>query len=266
MRLQHSPIKSAAMELGLPVETPVKSRAPEFVAQLRALEADALIVAAYGQILSTAVLESATRGGINLHGSILPKYRGAAPIQRAVLNGDSETGVTLMQMDRGMDTGDIIEIRRTQIDPDESYGELQNRLSIIAADQIHGWIDRIVGGNYPRTPQPEGATHAAKIEKAEAELSFDRPSEAEYNRFRAFTPSPGAYFDIEGKRFRVARMATAEGQSGEPGTIVSVQPELVVAFQEGALAILEWQPEGKKRMSGRDYANGARLRPGMRLT
>ena len=265
MKLNVSPVKSAALSLGLRVETPEKSRAPEFVDLLRDEDADALIVAAYGQILSTKVLESAKRGGINLHGSILPAYRGAAPIQRAILDGETETGVTLMQMDRGMDTGDIIDIARTPIDPDETYGQLQDRLAIIGAELISLWIERIVAGDYPRSPQNnDEATHAPKVEKPEAELSFLRPAAEEYNRYRAFTPSPGAWLQTASGLLRVSRMARSEAK-GSSGEILATSPGLVVGFAGGALEFVEVQPEGKKRMSGRDFANGARLRPGSRL-
>lgn len=263
MKLQAAPIKEAALELGLPVETPEKSRAPEFVARLREENADALVVAAYGQILSQAVLDSAKRGGINLHGSILPKYRGAAPIQRCILDGETETGVTLMQMDRGMDTGDMIEIARTPIDPDETYGELQDRLSLIAGDLAVAWMPRIVAGDYPRMPQDnERATHAPKVEKSEAELSPLRSAIGEYNRFRAFTPSPGAFLSTRLGHIKISRAQFIPDAVGTAGTILSTSPELVVAFEGGALALLEIQPEGKKRMRGSDFANGARLRPG----
>jgi methionyl-tRNA formyltransferase len=265
MKLQATPVKETALELGLPVEAPEKSRAPEFVARLEALEADVLVVAAYGQILSQRVLDSATRGGINLHGSILPKYRGAAPIQRCILDGETETGVTLMQMDRGMDTGDMIDIRRLPIDPDETYGELQERLSELGAQMAAEWMPRIVAGNYPRIPQDPGrATMAPKVEKAEAELQCDRPVQGEYNRFRAFTPSPGAFMRTRLGPIRLSRVRLASG-AGEPGTVLATSPSLVVAFECGALSIEEMQPEGKKRMRGADFANGARLRPGDRL-
>jgi methionyl-tRNA formyltransferase len=263
MKLQPSPAKVLAAELGIPCETPEKSRAPEFAEALERLEADALVVGSYGQILSQRVLDCAKRGGINLHGSILPKYRGAAPIQRCIQNGDAETGVTLMQMDKGMDTGDVIEIARTPIDPDETYGQLQDRLALIAADLAVAWMDRIVAGEYPRTPQDsELATIAPKIEKQEAELDFTHPAIQEYNRFRAFTPSPGAFVKTSAGLMKLGSVSYAHGQVGEPGFILSTSPELVVAFQDGALAFREIQPEGKKRMSGRDFANGARLKPG----
>lgn len=261
-RVSATPVKEAALELGLPVEAPEKSRAPEFVDRLRSEEADVLLVAAYGQILSQKVLDSAKRGGINLHGSILPEYRGAAPIQRCILDGRTESGVTLMQMDKGMDTGDMIHIGRLAIDPDETYGELQDRLALLGAEMAREWLPRIVAGDYPRTPQdPDRATHAPKVEKAEAELRFERGAKGEYDRFRAFQPSPGPYVVTNRGTVRLSQVRRAEGE-GEPGTVLRTSPELVVAFAGGALELGELQPEGKKRMSGRDFANGARLRPG----
>jgi len=266
MSLKPSPVKRAALELGLPVETPEKSRAPEFVELIRALEADAMVVASYGQILSQALLEATQRGGINLHGSILPKYRGAAPIQRAILEGETETGVTLMQMDKGMDTGDVIDIVRTPIGPDETYGELQNRLASLAADQIREWLPRIVAGDYPRQPQDhESATIAPKVDRAESELRFDNEAAREYNRFRAFTPNPGTFLRIEGiGTVKLHQVGPSEG-SAAPGTVLSVQPFPRIAFENGSLELIEVQPEGKKRMSGRDWINGLRLRPGENL-
>jgi methionyl-tRNA formyltransferase len=253
-----------AAELGISCETPEKSRAPEFVERLESERADALVVASYGQILSQRVLDAATRGGINLHGSILPRYRGAAPIQRCILEGDLETGVTLMQMDKGMDTGDIIEIQRLAIDPDETYGALQDRLAVLAAEMASDWLPRIVAGDYERIPQNgELATSAPKIEKAEAELGFDRPVTSEYNRFRAFTPSPGAFVRTNQGLIKLSEMSVGpEANDAPPGTIIALNPDLAVAFLGGSLVFRQIQPEGKKRMSGRDFANGARLRLG----
>ncbi len=262
MKLQPSIVKIVAQELGLSVETPEKSRAPEFVERLIAENADALVVASYGQILSQKVLDSTRMGGINLHGSILPKYRGAAPIQRCILEGETETGVTLMQMDKGMDTGDEIEIARTPIGPDETYEELQDRLALVAADLIERWIPRIVAGDYPRTPQDsEKATMAPKIEKAEAELDFSREAGEEYNRFRAFTPAPGAFVRTNLGQIKIAK-ARFHDSTGDQGSVLAIQDGCIVAFAGGAIEFLEVQPEGKKKMSGRDFANGARLKPG----
>lgn len=262
MRTQASPVKLAAIELGLPVETPEKARDPAFVERVKALEADALVVTAYGQILSQAMLDSARRGAFNLHGSILPKYRGAAPIQRAILDGEEETGVTLMQMDKGMDTGEMIALLRTEIEPDETAGELGERLSEMAADVVGDWIEAIVSGDYPHVPQPsELATYAPKVEKAEAELKFDMGALEAYRRFRAFTPSPGAFLRTRFGtiRLRSVRLGTAEGR---PGTLLTPDE---VGFGDGSLRLLEVQPEGKRPMTLRDFANGVRLRVGESL-
>ncbi len=266
LRLQPSPVKVAALELGLPIETPERARDPSFEDLLRGLRPDVLLVAAYGQILSQSVLDCAVRGGINLHGSILPKYRGAAPIQRALLAGEQETGITLMQMDKGMDSGDIIEIIGTPIGVDETYGELQAKLSSMAAELAKKWLPQIATGDYPRTPQiHELATLAPKIEKSEGEINFELPGNSEYNRFRAFTPSPGAYFMSPDIPVRVLSCRLAEASS-HPGTIVQTSPDLVVSLSQGALRLIELQPAGKKPMSGRDWANGMRLKTGMRIS
>ena len=265
MRMNITPTKQAAIELGIPFAAPEKARAIEFVEHLESMEADALVVASYGQILSQRVLDSAKRGGINLHGSILPRYRGAAPIQRCIENGDTETGITLMQMDRGMDTGDIIEIVRTPIEASETYGELQDRLAEIAAQMAVTWMPRIVDGDYTRTSQDSSmATLAPKIEKNEAELSIERSAQGEFNRFRAFTPSPGAFMRTEFGFIKVS-VAAISAETAPPGTIIATQPNLRIAFASESIDLIEIQPEGKKRMSGRDFANGARLKPNMRF-
>jgi methionyl-tRNA formyltransferase len=265
MKLKPSPVKAVALQLGIPVETPERARDAEFVETIAALRADIHVVAAYGQILSMRLLETATRGGVNLHGSILPRYRGAAPIQRAIFEGETETGVTLMQMAKGMDTGDMIDIVRTPIHPDETYGELQERLSVLAASQVGDWIERLVAGDYPREVQDETlATYAPKIDRAETELSFTRSAGTEYRRFRAFTPNPSCFINTSLGRLKVtaARLAT---EVGEPGAILSLTP-LVVGFREGALQFDEVQPEGKPRLSASDWANGQRLVVGTNLS
>lgn len=265
MKLQPNEVKKLALDLGIPVLTPEKARAADFVQAIADEEFDALLVASYGQILSEKVLQSAKRGGINLHGSILPAGRGAAPIQRSVMVGDSETGVTLMQMDRGMDTGDIIHIEPTAIGLDETYGELQDRLALIAADFAVDWMPRIVAGDYTRIPQPEdGVTIAPKISPEETALSTERDATEEYNRFRGLYPSYRPFLPTGAGRLRLLEVRKSASSNAEPGTIVAVKP-LTVAFRDGALEFLTVQPEGKKPMSGSDFANGARLRPGMRF-
>jgi len=261
-KVQAGPMKLVAQELGLPVESPVKARDPEFVERVRREEADFLLVASYGQILSQKLLDSATQGGINLHGSILPKYRGAAPIQRCIQAGEAETGITLMQMDKGMDTGDIIDISRTEIGPDETYGALQDRLALIAASMICDWKDRLSVGDYPRVQQDDAlASMAPKIEKAEAEIRFHEPATAAYNRIRAFTPSPGPFLQTKSGLAKIKEARQGAG-TGAPGTVLSIKDGLEVAMGEGSLRLLTLQPEGKKPMSGRDFASGLRLKVG----
>lgn len=263
LHLQNSPVHEAALELGLPVETPLKARDAAFVEKIRSLEADALVVAAYGQILSEAMLQSAKRGGINLHGSLLPKWRGAAPIQRAVLAGDKETGVTLMQMDKGMDTGDEIARVLTPIGADETSSELFYRLAELAADLARDWMPRIASGDYPRTPQDHAlATHAPKVEKQEAGLVWDEPAELNYRRYRAFTTSPGAFLETNLGSIRLSKVRIDLNQNAAPGTILAGGEGCLVAFAGGALDLQELQPNGKRRMSGKDFLNGMRLKPG----
>lgn len=262
LSLHPSPVKARALELGLPVVTPEKARTLEFVDSIHDLDADFLLVAAYGQILSVALLESARHGGINLHGSILPEYRGAAPIQRCLLDGRTETGVTLIQMDKGMDSGDMIAIEKLSILPGETYGELQDRLAQLAGEMAKKWKTALFDGSYPRTPQDHAlATFAPKIEKSEAILRWDSDAATEFNRFRAFTPAPGAVLPTKFGDARLSGLSVASG-SGRPSEILAVSPGLVVAFSVGALRIDELQPSGKKRMTGRDFANGHRLKVG----
>jgi methionyl-tRNA formyltransferase len=265
LALKPSPIKLLAQQLGLIVESPERSRDPNFVQRVSGLNADALVVASYGQILSQELLSAAKFGGINLHGSILPAYRGAAPIQRAILNGEEETGVTLMQMDRGMDTGDIIAIERTPIGDDETYSELQERLAEIAANMASEWLTRIVKGDYPKTPQDHArASLAPKFSRDEREISFERPADEEFNRFRALTEKPGALLSTTFGRIKVRR-ARMSDLDGTPGEVLTLNSGITLGFRTGSIEVLEAQPEGKKGMSGRDLANGWRLKPGANI-
>lgn len=254
MKLKASPVKLKALELGLPVESPEKARDPEFVEKIRAIDADVLVVAAYGQILSTKLLESAKRGGINLHGSILPEYRGAAPIQRAIMDGRTETGVTLMQMDKGMDTGDIIDIRTTPIEPTENYADLTHKLALIAADQIKDWLPRIVEGDYPRQAQNHDlATHAAKIGPEERLIDWSASATECLNRFRALSPSPGVFCYVDGVRVKLVECQKAE-LSGTPSTILRTRP-LTIACAEQSIVLEKVLPEGKKPMAGYEFSS-----------
>jgi methionyl-tRNA formyltransferase len=262
MKLRPSPVKEAAAELGLPVETPERARAGEFVDRIRMLDLDALVVAAYGQILSERLLGAAARGGINLHGSILPKYRGAAPIQRAILAGDTETGITLMQMDRGMDTGDIIAIERLPIEPDETAGELQERLADLAASMARDWMPRIVQDEYPRVKQNKAeATYAPKVEKTEARLDPTMSAEEAYRRFRAFTPAPGAFLETLYGTIRLSEVRLRQ-ENAAPGTYARPHG---VAFVGGTLEMRTIQPHGRPKMSLDAWVNGLRIPEGAKI-
>lgn len=262
MKLTPSPVRQFALERGIPTLTPERPRGDEFLETLRALEPDVLLVAAYGHILNEAVLTLAPRGAINLHGSILPKYRGAAPIQRCLMEGEAESGVTLMQMDRGMDTGDIIDIVRTPIGEDETCGELQDRLALLAAELATTRMPKIVAGNYPRTPQDNAlATHAAKLTREDGRLDVNQPMIEAYARFRGVTPAPGAFIETDYGRLKITRARRGERQ----GTAGQYIGDDELAFADGSLKLLEVQPEGRGRMSLDAVVNGWRLRPGQSL-
>lgn len=267
LQLTASPVSQAATELGLPLRKPENARTRAFREEIEALQPDVLVVSCYGQILTERLLASARRGGINLHGSILPRWRGAAPIQRALEAGDTVTGVTVMQMDRGMDTGDIIAIGQMGIGPDVTYGELQTDLAELAASLAAEWIPRVVAGDYQRQPQPAEGTHAPKITPSETQLRWEEPADRLYNRYRAFSPDPGVWAEVRGQRVKVRRLARTGVPAGEvsPGTVLSLNP-LVVAASGGAVEWVEVQPAGKKVMAARDWANGLRLRPGDSLS
>jgi len=266
LKMQASPVKAVALELGIQVETPEKSRSPEFREILEAENADIFLVAAYGQILSQAVLDIPRCGCINLHGSILPKWRGAAPIQRAIEAGDLETGVTLMQMDRGMDTGDIIAIDRIPIGADETAGDLFGKLADLAGEMAREWMPKIAAGDYERVPQDgELARMAPKVEKSEAEITADLDLRMAYDRFRAFSPFPGAFAVGDLGQIKLHRVRPVDGVEGVPGTLIDAPGEIIVAVQGGGLRLEEFQLEGRKRVLASEFLNGARLSPGMRF-
>ena len=265
--LKISPVKMAALSLGLEVQAPENVRAKEFVENIELIRPDVHVVASYGQILSERLLSTAVHGGINLHASVLPKYRGAAPIQRAILDGDTETGVTLMQMDKGMDTGDIIAIEKTPIGFDETEPELETRLGQLASGMIENWLPRLCSGEYPREPQDESlATYAPKVLKSEAELAWDETAEMAYRRFRAFVARPGAFLTTKFGKVKVknARIGSLSGKSSE--VLGSYEDGLLIAFREGSILLNRVLLEGRKEMNGEDFANGLRLAPGDQLS
>jgi len=265
-RLQPTPVGQVANELAIPLQSPVRAREPEFVERIESAGFDALVVASYGQILSERLLAAAARGGINLHASILPKYRGAAPIARAILAGEAVTGVTLMQMDKGMDTGDMIATKEVAIGSDETAGELEGRLALVAAELATEWMPRICAGDFERAAQNnDEATLAPKIERGEGRIDFGESAVTAYQRFRAFTPKPGAFVSTSKGDLKILCCRLGTGL-GPQGTVLGFGNQgIEVCFSTGSLVMTLVQPAGKTPISGNDFANGRRLKVGSRL-
>ncbi|MDW7749063.1 methionyl-tRNA formyltransferase [Halomonas sp.] len=275
-RLTPGPVKALAQEHGLPVFQPVTLKAPEAQAELAGLEADIMVVVAYGLILPRAVLEIPPLGCLNVHASLLPRWRGAAPIQRAIEAGDEESGVTIMQMDAGLDTGDMLLVRRTPITATTTGGELHDRLASLGGQAIVEALDALAGPGLDATPQPEaGVTYAAKLSKAEAELDFHRPAVELAARIRAFNPWPVAWCALGNDRLRLLMAeagALAEGESpAAPGTLLAHGPDaLRIACGPAGDQVLEVtraQLPGGKPLAVSELlkARAERLAPGTRL-
>ena len=257
MKLHVPPVIIRARELGLPVAQLAKIRNAEFLGEIARLTPDAGIVVAYGKILPAALLEIPKQGFFNVHGSILPKYRGAAPIQRAIEAGEQTTGVTIMRVDEELDHGPMLAIETTEIGPDERTPSLAKRLSQIGADALA----RVLRDMPPEVPQDHAqATHAAKIEKAEGEITFREPASVIYNRFRAFEPWPGIFYkDLKLTNCHPER---SRGTWAGGGTILSIDDDLLIACAEGAIRVLEMQRPGKPRARAGDVARGLGWRVG----
>ena len=250
-----------AEQHGLPVHQPTKLRDGTVEAELRALHPDCLVVVAYGRILPQGILDVPPCGCINIHGSLLPKFRGAAPIQWSVIRGEAVTGVTSMFMDAGMDTGDLIDTITTPIGENETAGELFLRLSPLGAELLSRTLSAIAEGTVGRTPQQhEQATMAPMLEKAMGALDFTKPAALLHNQVRGMNPWPGCFCTAGGKTLKVHESRRAEGQ-GKPGEILSAEP-LLIACGEGALQLLTVQPEGKPRMEAAAWLRGAHLAKG----
>lgn len=254
-------VKVCAQELGIPVFQPKSMKTDEAYAQLKALSPDVIVVAAYGQILPKRVLDLPKYGCVNIHGSLLPKYRGAAPIQQAVLNGDHVTGVTTMLMDVGLDTGDILLKKETEIGENETSAELFDRLSLLGGEIILETLDALESGSVTPQKQDEAqASHTSKIDKSMCPVSFEKTAFEVHNQIRGLNSWPSATAQIGGKRVKIHKSRLAQGR-GKPGEILSVKP-LVIACSEGAVELLELQPEGKKKMTAEAFAAGHRLNKG----
>lgn len=263
--LTPSPVKVLAQSAGLRVETPSTLRTPEAEELLRSVGADLFVVAAYGKILPAAVLEIPPMGCVNVHASLLPAWRGAAPIQRAVLNGDEAGGVTMMVMDEGLDTGDIILQREMEIPADMTGGEYHDALASLGGEALRDFLRLAESGNIPRTPQTGDFTYAAKLEKADQLVSFLETAEQTHNRIRAMAPMPSAYSFLNGKRVKLHASRVKNG-SGQPGEILSAGKDgIEVACAEGSVLLTVLQPEGKGKMDASSFWNGLQNKGGLRF-
>jgi methionyl-tRNA formyltransferase len=270
LKLTPSPVKSLAERLNLPVLQPLRARNEPFIAELRELNPDLIVVVAYGQILPPGILDLPRFGCVNVHTSLLPKYRGAAPIQWAIANGDSETGVTIMKMDPGLDTGPVLSMRRTTILPADDSQILHDRLAGMGAELLLETIpDYVAGKIIPQPQATEGATYAAKVKKEDGQIDWNTPAETIWNRLRAFTPWPGAFtvVPVEPKSL-LLKIWKAEifEQSGPAGEILAATKNgIIVGCGQKALRILELQREGGRRLAAQDFLAGHLLKPGQRL-
>lgn len=268
LQLQPTAVKAAALAENLPVLQPTRARDEAFLQQLRELQPDLIVVAAYGQILPPALLALPRFGCLNVHTSLLPKYRGAAPIQWAILNGDPETGVTIMRMDAGLDTGDILTTVTTPIAPADNAQTLHDRLAMLGAELLVQTIPAYVAGRITPRPQPaEGSTYARKISKEDGAIDWTQPARVLWNRIRAFTPWPGAFtYQPAAPKPRLLKLWLAEVEptaTGAPGEILRADSTgLVIACGEQGLRILELQREGGRRLTTAQYLAGHPLAPG----
>ncbi|MCB1368036.1 MAG: methionyl-tRNA formyltransferase [Rhodobacteraceae bacterium] len=256
-----SPVQARAESLGLEVRHPLNFRAEDDIADYAALKADIAVVVAYGLILPQRILDAPRRGCLNIHASLLPRWRGAAPIHRAILAGDAQTGISIMQMEAGLDTGPVLHVRQTAIAPDETTASLHDRLAGIGAEAIVEALARL--DDLVAVPQGEAdVTYAAKIDKAEARVDWTQPAVGVDRLIRGLSPFPGAWCDLDGERLKLLASRLADGQ-GAPGEVVAAP--LVVACGEGAVEILKLQRAGKGAMEAGAFLRGSGLTIGDRL-
>jgi len=257
-------VKIRAASLGIPVVQPTKLRTGEFAEWVRAQDADLALVVAYGRILPEPVLGATRLGFVNVHASILPKYRGAAPIAWAIMDGEVETGVTLMLLDPGMDTGDVLAVERTPIGPDETQGELAARLAVMGAGLVRDKLPRFARGELPRAPQDaDGASIARMLEKADGAVDFRLPARKIHDRVRGLSPRPGAYFFLRGKPVKLHSTSPVEAPhaaSAPPGTVVLADKSRVIVacgeHGEDRIALVRVQMEGKRVISSGEWVGG----------
>ena len=268
MKLQATPVEVEARRLGIPVLTPKTLKTPEALEEFRAHEADAAVVVAYGMILPQAILDAPKLGCFNLHASLLPRWRGAAPINRAIMAGDAESGVMVMKMDVGLDTGDVAMAERLPITDAMTASDLHDALARLGADLMVRAMAALERGALQLTKQgEEGVTYAAKIDKAEARIDWSKPARAVLRHIHGLSPFPGAWSEIAGggdaARVKILRCELAKG-TGAPGTVLDDQ--LTIACGEGAIRIVELQRAGKAPMKAAEFLRGVPLKAGARFT
>jgi methionyl-tRNA formyltransferase len=263
LQLQPTPVEDAARKLGIPVLTPKTLKTQEALDEFRAFEADAAVVVAYGMILPQAILDAPRLGCYNLHASLLPRWRGAAPINRAIMADDAESGVMVMKMDVGLDTGDVAMAERVAITDSMTAADLHDRLSRLGADlmvRAMAALDR--GGLQLKKQSEDGVTYAAKIDKAEARIDWTKPARAVLRHIHGLSPFPGAWAELDGARVKILRCELTKG-AGAPGDVLDDQ--LTVACGDGAIRIIELQREGKARMQAADFLRGVPLKAGSKF-
>jgi methionyl-tRNA formyltransferase len=262
-RVGASPVKVFAEKHGLPVLQPVALADPAVVETIRALRADAMVVAAYGLLVPRSMLELPPHGCINIHASLLPRWRGAAPIQRALLAGDETTGITIMQMDEGLDTGPLLLQQTLPITPEDTAGTLGDRLAALGAKLV---VEALAAPRAPWLQDPEHATYAPKIDRSEAAIHWRDSAAAIDRQVRAFNPAPGAYTSWNGALLKIWRARVEEGAARDAGVVRAADPAgIVVACGAGALRILELQRAGGRPLPARAFLAGCSIVPGARL-
>jgi methionyl-tRNA formyltransferase len=259
------PVKHEALKADLKIFQPEKVKDPEFINGLKTMIPDAIVVVAYGQILPPEIIHLPRLGCINIHASLLPKYRGAAPINWAVINGEKKTGITTMLMDEGMDTGPILLQEETEIRQEHTAGSLSRVLSEMGADLLMTTLQGLEGGKLKPQPQTGEASCAPMLEKSDGFMQWNRPAEALFNFVRGMNPWPGAYGFLEGERIKILKALPLSGEGGIGVIERTTKDELVVGTGKGSISIIEIQPPGKQAMTIKAFLQGRRLEKGMRF-
>ncbi len=259
------PVKEEALKAGISVLQPEKVKGPEFINEMRTLGPSVIIVVAYGQILPSEIINLPESGCINIHASLLPRYRGASPINRAIIDGENKTGITTMLMDEGMDTGPVLLQEEIEIRPDDTAGSLSDRLSHLGAHLIIKTLEELEQGNVKPVPQSLESSYAPMMKKTDGLIDWTKSASELSNFIRGMNPWPGAYTFLEGGRIKILGVKVLD-EAGEAGTVERVsKDELVIGAGKGSLAVLEIQPPGKKAMAVRSYLQGKKMSKGIRF-